>query len=394
MVDLPDYYTQTAIAEAEAAGIKGGLDVNKADDPVSRDIYLATDTHILYVCFADGTWTGFDAAMLTQGTITLYENLVAGGKKITGLADPAAAQDAATQAYVLARCGLYLPLAGGTMTGDIQLGANALKTTDLLLRQEDANTLFLRNLADTLYKDIWIQNFIAWGSFYFGTSGYGVNAPNVDAAYATLSARDSGNTLVEIARLVGAADPYLQATLPMRFLPASEPGAVLEGMAWYDSGDDVMKYRDAAATRTIVPTREVWIPPSVHYVGATGGATQLTPGLTINANNEEVFFSWAAPSDFTSLVSLDLIVNANTTATHTLHHHSSYGAIGAASGEHTGTELNQDHALTLNVLTALDMSGLFPDLAAGDICGLRIKGVDPTTPNLLVIGLRLKYNAG
>ncbi len=251
MVDLPDYYTQTAISEAEAAGIKGGLDANKSATPVSRDVYLATDTHILYVCFTDGAWTGFDAAMLTQGTVTLYEDLVAGGKKITGLADPAAAQDAATQAYVLARCGLYLPLAGGVMTGDISLGANFLRTTDLLLKQLDANTFALKDSTDTLYKDIWLAKFIAFESFYFGASGYGINAANADGAFATLMARDTGNTLIEIARLMGAADPYFQASLPMRFLPGVEPGAVVEGMLWYLAATDKMQYRNATGTKTL-----------------------------------------------------------------------------------------------------------------------------------------------
>ncbi len=126
MPDLPDYYTQTSIAEAEAVSLDGGLDVNKPDDPVSRDIYLATDTHILYVCFADGTWTGFDASILTQGILTLYANMLGGGKQIKNIANPTAAQDAATRAYVLARAALYLPLAGGTMAGNIVMGGNKL----------------------------------------------------------------------------------------------------------------------------------------------------------------------------------------------------------------------------------------------------------------------------
>ncbi len=100
MADLPDYYTQTAIAEAEAVSFDGGLDANKPDDPVSRDIYLATDTHILYVCFTDGAWTGFDAAILTQGILKLYENMNANSKKIINLAAPTLANDAVRKAYV------------------------------------------------------------------------------------------------------------------------------------------------------------------------------------------------------------------------------------------------------------------------------------------------------
>jgi len=126
MPDLPDYYTQTLIAEAEAARFKGGLDANKPDDPVSKDLYLATDTKILYICVVDDNWTGFDASILVQGILTLYANMLGGGFQIKNIADPTAAQDAATRAYVLARCGLYLPLAGGAVTGAIAMGANKI----------------------------------------------------------------------------------------------------------------------------------------------------------------------------------------------------------------------------------------------------------------------------
>jgi len=100
MADLPDYYTQTALAEAEAASFKGGLDANKPDSPVSRDIYFATDTQKLYVCVVDGTWTGFDASILTQGILTLYANMNANSRKITSLAGPTADNDAARKKYV------------------------------------------------------------------------------------------------------------------------------------------------------------------------------------------------------------------------------------------------------------------------------------------------------
>jgi len=52
-----------------------------------------------------------------------------GTNKITGLGDPTSAQDAATRAYVLAQTASGLPLSGGTMTGDIVLGSNAITTT-------------------------------------------------------------------------------------------------------------------------------------------------------------------------------------------------------------------------------------------------------------------------
>jgi len=100
MADLPDYYTQAQISEAEAASFKGGLAANRSPTPVSRDVYLGTDNHILYVCITDGVWTGFDAAILTQGILKLYANMNANSKKITNLAAPTLANDAARKADI------------------------------------------------------------------------------------------------------------------------------------------------------------------------------------------------------------------------------------------------------------------------------------------------------
>ena len=66
-----------------------------------------------------------------------------------------------------------------------------------------------------------------------------------------LKARDNGVTLVEVARLQGAADPYLQATLPMVLKPSSEPGTVVEGHFWYDSTAKKLKFYNGTAVETV-----------------------------------------------------------------------------------------------------------------------------------------------
>ncbi len=100
MADLPDYYTQVVELEAEAYSIRGGADAAKSGSPEARDVYLATDTKKLYICVVDGTWTGFDASIIIQGVLTLYENMLGGGKQIKNIAAPTAALDAATKKYV------------------------------------------------------------------------------------------------------------------------------------------------------------------------------------------------------------------------------------------------------------------------------------------------------
>ncbi|GAI03740.1 unnamed protein product, partial [marine sediment metagenome] len=126
MADLPDYYTQAQISEAEAASFKGGLDANKSLTPVSRQIYYATDFKILHVCVVDGEWININALYLLLAGGTMTGAIAMGANKITGLANPTLNQDAATRAYVLAQKALCLLLTGGTMSGNIVMGGNKL----------------------------------------------------------------------------------------------------------------------------------------------------------------------------------------------------------------------------------------------------------------------------
>lgn len=295
MADLPDWYTLVTQLEAEAYKFRGGADAAKSATPTARDAYFATDTKILYVCVVDGVWTGFDASMLVQGILTLYANLAGGGyrltnianptsaqdaatkkyhddsvalylplaggtmsgaiamgtNKITGLGDPTAAQEAATRAYVLAQVGAYLLLTGGTLSGDLNIGANKLKTTDLLIMQWSADYWALRDDGNTLWKDLILRYLDLRDSIKSGVDGGGLLAKNTDGNFFAFKARDSGEGWVEVARLQGAADAYFQATLPMVLLPASEPGTLVEGHFWYCDTAKKLKYRDDAAVQTV-----------------------------------------------------------------------------------------------------------------------------------------------
>ncbi|GAI89956.1 unnamed protein product, partial [marine sediment metagenome] len=104
---------------AEVTAIFGGLDDDKSADPSAKDVYLATDTNRLYICFTDGEWTEITGLYLPLAGGTMTGAIAMGTKKIIGLGDPEADQDAATGIWVLAQCSLYLPLAGGTLTGPL-----------------------------------------------------------------------------------------------------------------------------------------------------------------------------------------------------------------------------------------------------------------------------------
>jgi len=91
--------------------------------------------------------------------------------------------------------------------GDISLGANKLKTTSLLFKEQDAGSFTLRNLADTAYVALVLGSIYPQGSINFGATAQSINAYDADGAYSIFAARDTGVGNIEIARLQGAADP-------------------------------------------------------------------------------------------------------------------------------------------------------------------------------------------
>jgi hypothetical protein len=114
------------------------------------------------------------------------------------------------QGTVSAGTGLTMP--AFTAGGDISLGANKLKTSNLLLKEYDANGLAVRDAADTLFKNLWLNTLAVYGYIYFYTSGTALRAYDADGAYTAFQARDTGVGYAEVARLQGANWAHLLLT--------------------------------------------------------------------------------------------------------------------------------------------------------------------------------------
>ncbi|MBA7578720.1 hypothetical protein ES708_20585 [subsurface metagenome] len=160
--DLPDFLSEIVSAAVEAASFRTGLEANLPEAPALGDIWLAYDTFILHVCFVPGVWKNinFLYLLLAGGTMTGAINM--GGNKITSLANPTADQDAATGAFVVAGIdaevvarnlaiaaeataranadALRLLLTGGTMTGAINMGGNKITSLANPTVAQDAAT--------------------------------------------------------------------------------------------------------------------------------------------------------------------------------------------------------------------------------------------------------------
>lgn len=86
------------------------------------------------------TVTNSIATKLPLAGGVLSGNLAMGTNKITGLADPTSAQDAATRSYVLAQAGAGLPTSGGTMTGAIAMSTNKITGLGDPVSAQDASS--------------------------------------------------------------------------------------------------------------------------------------------------------------------------------------------------------------------------------------------------------------
>ena len=100
MADLPDFQTETVNADVIATNFRSGLDADKPAAPSAGDIWLARDTYYLYVCFTAGVWEKVSKLYLPLAGGTMSGAIAMGASKITGLGAPAAAADAARKAEV------------------------------------------------------------------------------------------------------------------------------------------------------------------------------------------------------------------------------------------------------------------------------------------------------
>lgn len=145
----------------------------------------------------------------------------------------------------------YLPTAGGTLTGNLNIGAHKLKTTNLLIKEEDASSWILKNADDDAIRHL-ILGILEFRSFL----GAGVNAASITAKstvdnYITFKARGA-TALVELARLQGdAVSPYFQMTLPMVLKPSGIPGELVEGHFAYVADNDKLAFYDGANAQFI-----------------------------------------------------------------------------------------------------------------------------------------------
>lgn len=139
---------------------------------------------------------------------------------------------------------VFLPLAGGTMTGDLNLAAKKLKGTYFTLKSDLTYKLLLRNAEDNAYSSMRLA-ILYWDTHLSGQASVGhITAKDEAGAYVKLLARGA-SALEEIARLQGAAaGAYFQMTKPMVISPTARPATPVSGHILINSATGAFEIYD------------------------------------------------------------------------------------------------------------------------------------------------------
>ncbi len=322
---------------------------------------------------------------------------------------------------------------GVTIEDDLDIGANLLKTTNLSLKEGTSSIWYLRTAADDAYVSI-LGNAGQFSIFQARTGTTFIDCRDVDTNYIAGRARDSGSGLVEIFRMVGAADPYFQMTLPQVLTPGTAPGTLVEGHFWYLAADDKLYYKDATANIELVginaptrgdvlyrgasnwlnlakgnageflkqgandpewaqgvATREVFFPiTGINNTGSLGAVGDFIINILTAGNY--CYFNFKTPHDFVSLTHCKVLGIPDGTGTIDWTATTDFAAIGEAYNTNSDSDTANGLAMTDTEIEEVDISAAFTALAAEDYVGVKFL-VDAvgTLTSYRVIGLVLRY---
>ncbi|MBF8267217.1 MAG: hypothetical protein HW388_725 [Dehalococcoidia bacterium] len=140
------------------------------------------------------------------------------------------------------------------VTGSLDLGANKLRSTNLLLKEESSNQWTIKSAADDAYRSLQLATVYLRTSLAAVGDGIPILADDVDNYSLLFKARDNGVGLVEVARLQGQAEPRFKFTLPAQLYTKTDTGnpAGVEGDLYVNLFDNGLYLFADGAWRTVV----------------------------------------------------------------------------------------------------------------------------------------------
>ena len=250
---LTDIGTPTAATDAVTKAYADGLITALVDGaPAALDtlneLAAALDDDAAF----HTTVTNSIAAKLPLAGGTMSGQLSLGANKIVSVADPTLAQDVATKAYVDAADTTGLPLAGGTMSGAIAMGTNKITGMGDPTAAQDAST--------KAYTDSILGSATSAATSATAAATSASNA-STSASSASTSATNAGNSETAAASSAAAAATTYD-NFDDRYLgdKSSDPtvdndgNALLTGALYFNTASNQMKVYSGSAWAAVAPT--------------------------------------------------------------------------------------------------------------------------------------------
>ncbi len=286
---LTDIGTPTAATDAVTKAYADGLITALVDGaPAALDtlneLAAALDDDAAF----HTTVTNSIAAKLPLAGGTMSGQLSLGANKIVSVADPTLAQDVATKAYVDAADTTGLPLAGGTMSGAIAMGTNKITGMGDPTAAQDAST--------KAYTDSILGSATSAATSATAAATSASNA-STSASSASTSATNAGNSETAAASSAAAAATTYD-NFDDRYLgdKSSDPtvdndgNALLTGALYFNTASNQMKVYSGSAWAAVAPTAtSINLASEVTGTlpvanGGTNGTTAATARASLSAN--------------------------------------------------------------------------------------------------------------
>ncbi len=145
--------------------------------------------------------------------------------------------------------GLTMPAFTGD--GNISLGGNKLTFTDGLLKTGSSYGVAFRDAADQDYGALAASVLYTSYGLVPLVDGVIVQAHNADGEALLFKARDTGVAAVTVGRLVGAPDPYMEATLGLVLGVIAQPATPVEGWLIYNASSNKLQFWNGSAWETV-----------------------------------------------------------------------------------------------------------------------------------------------
>ena len=249
---LTDIGTPTASTDAVTKAYADGLITNLIDGaPAALDtlneLAAALDDDAAF----HTTVTNSIAAKLPLAGGTMSGELSLGANKIVSVADPTLAQDVATKAYVDAADTTGLPLSGGTMSGAIAMGTNKITGMGDPTAAQDASTkAYTDSILGSATSAATSASNAATSESNAATSASNASTSEGNAS---TSASASANSAAAAATTYDAFDDRYLGSKSSNPAVDNDGNALLTGALYYNSTVPEMRVYTGSAWQQVAP---------------------------------------------------------------------------------------------------------------------------------------------